>query len=107
MAKHSTHSLSFVECVVASNKVASARKAHVEMPKVERFRMREGRKGEHPEAKRPPNMPPGECMFWFIFKYIKHVPELPPIFPKLALVGPVPSLVFLIPRQITLFGEWA
>ena len=37
--KHSTHSLSFIEYVVARNKVVSARKAHVEIPKVERFRM--------------------------------------------------------------------
>ena len=36
--KHSTHSLSFIECVVASNKLAIACKAHVEMLKVERFR---------------------------------------------------------------------
>ena len=47
MAKHSTHSLSFIEYVVASNKLASARKAHVEILKVERFKMGEGREGEH------------------------------------------------------------
>ena len=44
MDKHSTHSLSFIEYVVARNKVVSARKAHVEIPKVERFRMGEGKK---------------------------------------------------------------
>ena len=47
--EHPTHSVSFIECVVTSNKVVSARKnvrsTHVEMPKVERFRMGEGRKG--------------------------------------------------------------
>ena len=41
--KHCTH---VIECVVGSNKVVSAHEAHVEIPKVERFRMREGRKGE-------------------------------------------------------------
>jgi hypothetical protein len=53
-SKHSTHNLSFIECVVASNKVVSAPKAHAEISKVERFRMREGRKGERLEAT-------GEC----------------------------------------------
>ena len=52
MDKHCTHSLSFIECVVASDKVVSTRKkarsAHVEILKVERFRMKEGRKEEHP-----------------------------------------------------------
>ena len=50
--KHYTHSLSFIECDVASNKVVSTRKAHVEIPKVERLRMREGRKGERLEDRR-------------------------------------------------------
>ena len=48
--EHSTHSVSFIECVVASNKVVSARKnvrsTHVGIPKVERFRMVEGIIGE-------------------------------------------------------------
>ena len=51
-SNHSTHSLSFIECEVASNKVVSTRKAHVEIPKVEMFGMREGRKGERLEARR-------------------------------------------------------
>ena len=55
-----THSVSGIERVVASNKVVSAREnirsAHVETLKVERFRMREGRKGERSEAGRPPIM---------------------------------------------------
>ena len=42
---HSTHSVGSIEDVIASNKVVSTRKnacsAHVEIPKVERFRMRE------------------------------------------------------------------
>jgi hypothetical protein len=50
----STHSISSNEHVVVSNKVVStlknARSAHVEIPKVERFRMMEGRKGERLEA---------------------------------------------------------
>ena len=49
ISKHSTHSLSTNECAVASYKVVSARKnvrsAHDEILKVERFGMREGRKG--------------------------------------------------------------
>ena len=48
-SKHCTHSPSFIECVVASYEVVSARKkvrsAHIKIPKV-RFRVREGRKGE-------------------------------------------------------------
>ena len=52
--------MSAIEGVVASNKVVSAREnirsAHVETPKVERFRMREGRKGERSEVRRPPIM---------------------------------------------------
>ena len=62
MDKHSTHSLSFIEYVVARNKVVSARKAHVEMPKVERFKMGEGRKEERLQAGRPPILPRGERM---------------------------------------------
>ena len=54
LGKHSTH---VIEYVVGSNQVVSARKAHVEIPKVERFRMMEGRKGEHLKARRPPIMP--------------------------------------------------
>ena len=50
ISKHSTHSLSTNECAVASYKVVSAREnvrsAHGEIPKVKRFRMGEGRKGE-------------------------------------------------------------
>ena len=42
---HSTYSVSSIERVVASNKMVSIRKntrsAHIEIPKVERFRMRE------------------------------------------------------------------
>ena len=56
-SKHSAHSVSFIECVVASNKVMSARKkicsTHVEKPKVERFRMREGRKQRACKAEDP------------------------------------------------------
>ena len=41
-----------IEDVVASNKVMSTRKnAHVEILKVGRLRMREGRKGEHLEGR--------------------------------------------------------
>ena len=54
---HSTHSVGGIEGVVASNKVVSTRKnarsAHVEISKVERFRMRGGRKGERLTARRP------------------------------------------------------
>ena len=54
---HSTHGVSGIEYVVASNKVVSTSKnahsAHVEILKMERFKMKEGRKGERPEARRP------------------------------------------------------
>jgi len=52
-SKHSTN-LEFIECVVVRNKVVSSRKAHVEIPKVERFRMREGSKGVHPGDQKTP-----------------------------------------------------
>ena len=68
MAKQSTNSLSFIEYVVGSNKLASARKAHVEMPKVERFRR--GKEGK--ESAGRPEDPPfchevNTC--WSIFVY--------------------------------------
>ena len=54
---HSTHSVGGIEGVVASNEVVSTRKnarsTHVEISKVERFRMRGGRKGERLTARRP------------------------------------------------------
>lgn len=46
-SKDYTHLVNFIESAVVSFKVVSARKAHVEIPKVERLRMREGRKEEH------------------------------------------------------------
>ena len=68
----STHSVSSIEHVVASNKVVSTRKnawsTHVEMLEVERFKMRERRKGEcRLEAPRPPIMPRGERVCPSIF----------------------------------------
>ena len=54
---HSTYSVSSIERVVASNKVVRIRKntrsAHVETPKVERFRMREERRA--PGRQKTPN----------------------------------------------------
>jgi len=44
----------FVEYVVGSNKAVSACKAHVEIPKDERFTMREGKKGERPVGHKTP-----------------------------------------------------
>ena len=62
-SKHDTHSVKCVvsyEMCVASYEVASALKkvlsTHVEIPKVERFRMREGKKGERLKARRPPTI---------------------------------------------------
>ena len=68
----STHSVSSIEHVVASDKVVStcknARSTHVEMLEVERFKMRERRKGEcRPEARRPTIMPRGERVCPSIF----------------------------------------
>ena len=95
VSKLYTHSLSFMECVVASHKVMSACKkvcsAHVETPKVERFR----KKGEHLEARRPHKVnaclvyfykvPPSTCLSWSltssshpilvsVFSLLGHVP---------------------------------
>ena len=56
--------------------------------------MREGRKGERLEARRPPILPRGERLF---LKFRpKHVPELPSS-----------SSSSNLPRRFTLFGEWA
>ena len=85
--KHSTHSLSFIECVVASNKLASARKAHVEMPKLERFRWRK----EGKESARRPEDPQ------FCHEVNACCPKAcvwaPSSLPKLA---PVLAIIFLI-----------
>ena len=55
-SKHSTHSLRFNECAIASDKVVSARKearsAHVEMSKME-VREERGKKGQRPNAGDP------------------------------------------------------
>ena len=74
--KRSTH---IIECVVASNKVVSARKAHVEIPKVARFRMREGRKGERLARAWRPEDPQlchevHACWSIFIFPYTRASP---------------------------------
>ena len=58
VSKHSTHSLGFIECAIASNKVVSARKTHVEISKMETFVMgKEGkesaRRPEHPKLWQP------------------------------------------------------
>ena len=102
-SKRPTHGVSFIEYVVARNKVVSARKkvrsAHVEIP----VRMREGRKGERLEARRPPIMPRGERVnaWWsIIFIYTKHVPKLLQFSPNL-----LPVFIFvLVPRLFTVFG---
>ena len=72
---HSTHSVSRIECVVAGNKVVSTRKdihpTHVEILKVEKLKMGEGRKGERRQARRPPIMPRGEhlLVYFYIHSY--------------------------------------
>jgi hypothetical protein len=74
-------------CAVASDKVVSARKAHVEIPKVERFRIREGKESAWmPEdSRRPPIMP--RVLVYFYMVCTKHMPELlnPPLGPRLCL----------------------
>ena len=75
---HSTHSVthdvSSNELAVARNKVVSTRKnacaGHVEILKVEGFRMRKGRKESAGTPRRPPMMPRGELTFWSIFIYL-------------------------------------
>ena len=69
-SQRSTH---VIECVVPSNKVVSAREAHVERPKVETREVQdEGRKerralGKRLEARRPPCHEAHAC--WSIFIY--------------------------------------
>ena len=90
------HSAHFIECAVASYKVVSARKkvrsTHVEILKVERFRMREGRKGERLEARRPPILPRGERVL--IYFYIPPSTCLSFFLPVLQLAL-APVLVFI------------
>ena len=68
--KHSTHSLSFNECVVASNKLVSAGKevpsAHVEILKMEV--QNEGKNGQRPNPGNP--MTPLGEMYALIYFYI-------------------------------------
>ena len=95
--KHCTH---VIECVVGSNKVVSAHEAHVEIPKVERFRMREGRKGERlASAWRPkdgPIMPQrGRALVYF---------RIPPnTCPPFSILCSVLVFAFLIHWRFTLF----
>ena len=83
LSKHFTH---VIKCVVGSNKVVSAQEAHVEIPKVERFRMREGRKGERlaSACQRPKNGP-------IMPRTPKHVPHLLQLSPRLAQSSSSPS----------------
>ena len=76
----------------------NVRSAHVETLKVERFRMREGRKGERPEAT-PPIMPRGVDLFLYTRK---HVPDCPQVFSWSSF------FFFLVTQRwrFTLFGEW-
>ena len=68
---HSTHSVSRIECVVAGNKVVSTRKdirpTHVEILKVEKLKMGEGKKGERRQARRPPTVPRGERVLVYFY----------------------------------------
>ena len=83
VSKHSTHSLRFNECAVASDKVVSARKearsAHVEMLKMEV--QEEGNQGRTAPK---PGIPPTivqlshevRRVLWSIFTCLTHVPGL-------------------------------
>ena len=100
MDKHSTHSLCFIEYVVARNKVVSARKAHVQMPKVERFRWKEGKDS----ARRPPILPRGEhvLVYFYVGRQSTCLSSFSPTWYATVL-----AIVFLIPWQFTLLGGWA
>ena len=74
-SKHLTH---FIECVVGSNKAVSACKAHVEIPKVEGFTMRVGRKGERPPGHKTPRVS------WSIFMQIGT--RLSPMLPSFSFL---------------------
>ena len=95
-ANHSTHSGSIIERVVVSNKVVStgkkARSAHVEIPKVERFRMMEGAKEGMESARRSKD--PQLC---HEVNTLKHVPRL---FSASSLLF---YSAFPIPLRFTLF----
>ena len=52
----------------------NARSAHVEIPKVEKFRMREGRKGEAPGGQETPNYAMRRKLF--LYTLHKHMPRL-------------------------------
>jgi hypothetical protein len=73
-SKHATHSVSFIECVVASNEVVGARKevrfAHVEIEDGEVEDEDEGGKEMTAlKPRRPPIMSRGVC--WSIFIYMQ------------------------------------
>ena len=95
---HSTHSVCGIECVVVSNKVVSTRKnarsAHIEILKSERFRMREGRKGERLEAR---TRPPSTCLDFFRSRSFLG-----------GLLSSVGSLTFLVmmPSSISTSGKF-
>ena len=63
----------FNERAVVSDEVVSTRKearsAHVEISKMDRFRKREGKKGQRPKPRRPPIIPRGEHVRGSIFKF--------------------------------------
>ena len=107
---HFTHSLSSIEHVVASNKVVSTcknpRSAHVEIPKVEMFRMRAGGRegtgsaGRPGDQRRPPTSHEvNACLVYLCLP--KYVPELLQFSPRLLLH--VLVFIFLILRRLTLF----
>jgi hypothetical protein len=77
-----------------------ARSAHVELLKVERFRMSEGRKGERPKARRPPIMPQGEHVVIYLYispsTCLSFFSDSPPVFSFLGGLPPsVGGLDFL------------
>jgi hypothetical protein len=99
---HCNHATHGVERVVASNKVVGIRQnAHVELPKVKMFRMREGGsegKGCTLEARRPSQ---GEHVL--VYFYVPHhVSDLLQSFPapssssSFSFLGEIPALVSVL-----------
>ena len=100
-SKHSTHSLSFKECVVASNKVVSAlkeaRSAHVKMSKME-VQDKGGHERTAPKHRRPPITPRlvghevNACAGLFLYTCLRFSDS--PFFSLLRVL----DFVFLIPQ---------
>jgi hypothetical protein len=96
--------LSFNECAVANDKVVSAskeaRSAHVEISKM-KVQVEGGQERTAPKLRQSFH----EVTRALVYVYIQQ--ELRAWAFPTVWSSPSPSLVFLIPRRLTVFGEWA